>query len=49
MVAELNGAVEFNDEYAPWGDVFSDAASLLAWEARATGVTGGMRSRPESA
>jgi [lysine-biosynthesis-protein LysW]---L-2-aminoadipate ligase len=34
VIAELNGAVEFNEEYASWGDVYSDAATLLAWEAR---------------
>jgi hypothetical protein len=33
VVAELNGAVEFNDEYAPWQDVFAETASLLAREA----------------
>lgn len=32
-VAELNGAVEFTREYAPWGDVFEETARLLAREA----------------
>jgi [lysine-biosynthesis-protein LysW]--L-2-aminoadipate ligase len=34
VVVELNGAVEFTEEYAPRGDVFADAAALLAWDAR---------------
>jgi RimK family alpha-L-glutamate ligase len=29
VVAELNGAVEFTDEYAPWHDVFAETASAL--------------------
>jgi RimK family alpha-L-glutamate ligase len=33
VVAELNGAVEFTHEYAPWQDVFAETASLLAREA----------------
>lgn len=33
-VIEVNGAVEFTREYAPWGDVFADAALALAHEAR---------------
>ena len=34
VVVELNGAVEFTDEYASWHDVFSATASALAREAR---------------
>jgi RimK family alpha-L-glutamate ligase len=34
VVAEINGAVEFNQEYAPWADVFAETAALLAWAAR---------------
>jgi [lysine-biosynthesis-protein LysW]--L-2-aminoadipate ligase len=34
VIAEMNGAVEFNEEYAPWGDVFGDASAILAWHAR---------------
>jgi RimK family alpha-L-glutamate ligase len=34
VVAELNGAVEFTHEYAPWHDVFVETASALAREAR---------------
>ena len=34
VVAELNGAVEFTAEYAPWGDVFAETAVALAREAR---------------
>jgi RimK family alpha-L-glutamate ligase len=30
VVAELNGAVEFTHEYAPWGDIFGEAATILA-------------------
>jgi RimK family alpha-L-glutamate ligase len=33
VVAELNGAVEFNNEYAPWQDVFAETASALVREA----------------
>src|SRR5918996_1062284 len=33
-VIEVNGAVEFTREYAPWGDVFADTALALAHEAR---------------
>jgi glutathione synthase/RimK-type ligase-like ATP-grasp enzyme len=29
-VLELNGAVELTHEYAPWGDVFAEIASVLA-------------------
>jgi [lysine-biosynthesis-protein LysW]---L-2-aminoadipate ligase len=32
MVAELNGAVEFTHEYAPWHDVFVETASALVRE-----------------
>lgn len=32
-VLEVNGAVEFTREYAPWGDIFADAAVSLAGEA----------------
>jgi RimK family alpha-L-glutamate ligase len=32
-VLEVNGAVEFTREYAPWGDIFADAAVALAGEA----------------
>ncbi len=35
VVAELNGAVEFTTEYAPWGDVFAETSLALAREARA--------------
>ncbi len=35
VVAELNGAVEFTAEYAPWGDVFAETALALAREAQA--------------
>ena len=34
VVAELNGAVEFTQEYAAWGDIFAETAALLAWAAR---------------
>jgi [lysine-biosynthesis-protein LysW]---L-2-aminoadipate ligase len=34
VVAELNGAVEFTQEYAAWGDIFGEVSALLAWEAR---------------
>ncbi len=34
VVAELNGAVEFTEEYASWGDVFSETAAILACAAR---------------
>jgi RimK family alpha-L-glutamate ligase len=34
VVAELNGAVEFNEEYAPWHDVFAETASALVRVAR---------------
>jgi [lysine-biosynthesis-protein LysW]---L-2-aminoadipate ligase len=34
LVAELNGAVEFTQEYAAWGDIFAETAALLAWSAR---------------
>jgi RimK family alpha-L-glutamate ligase len=34
VVAELNGAVEFTDDYAPWHDVFAETASALARDAR---------------
>lgn len=30
QVAELNGAVEFSSEYAPFGDVFTECATVLA-------------------
>jgi RimK family alpha-L-glutamate ligase len=30
QVAELNGAVEFSSEYAPFGDVFAECAAVLA-------------------
>ena len=33
-VVELNGAVEFSPEYAPWGDVFAEAALALEADAR---------------
>jgi len=33
VVAELNGAVEFTHEYAPWHDAFAEAASALVREA----------------
>jgi RimK family alpha-L-glutamate ligase len=33
VVAELNGAVEFTHEYAPWHDVFAETAATLAREA----------------
>jgi [lysine-biosynthesis-protein LysW]--L-2-aminoadipate ligase len=33
VVAELNGAVEFTHEYAPWHDVFAETASALIREA----------------
>jgi RimK family alpha-L-glutamate ligase len=33
IVAELNGAVEFTHEYAPWHDVFVETASALVREA----------------
>ena len=33
VVAELNGAVEFTQEYAPWHDVFAEAAAALVREA----------------
>ncbi len=34
VVAELNGAVEFTQEYAAWGDIFAETAAILAWSAR---------------
>jgi RimK family alpha-L-glutamate ligase len=34
LVAELNGAVEFTREYAPWHDVFAETASALVSDAR---------------
>jgi len=34
VVAELNGAVEFSSDYAPWQDVFAETASALVREAR---------------
>jgi glutathione synthase/RimK-type ligase-like ATP-grasp enzyme len=34
IVAELNGAVEFTEEYAAWGDIFSETATILAEAAR---------------
>jgi glutathione synthase/RimK-type ligase-like ATP-grasp enzyme len=33
VVAELNGAVEFTREYAPWHDVFAETAAALARQA----------------
>src|SRR5918999_1890592 len=33
VVAELNGAVEFTQEYAPWHDVFAETAAALRREA----------------
>jgi RimK family alpha-L-glutamate ligase len=33
VVAELNGAVEFTQDYAPWHDVFAEAAAALRREA----------------
>ena len=33
VVAELNGAVEFTDEYAPWQNVFAETSSALVREA----------------
>ena len=32
-VFEVNGAVEFNGEYASWGDVFAETAEALATDA----------------
>ena len=32
-VVELNSAVEFTHEYAPWTDVFAETATLLSWAA----------------
>ena len=34
VVVELNGAVEFTHEYAPWSDVFAETAVVLAEAAR---------------
>lgn len=34
-VVELNGAVEFTPEYAPWGDVFAETALALTREVHA--------------
>ena len=34
VVAELNGAVEFTQEYSSWGDVFAETSALLAAAAR---------------
>jgi [lysine-biosynthesis-protein LysW]---L-2-aminoadipate ligase len=34
VVVELNGAVEFTEEYAAWGDIFSETAAILAAAAR---------------
>jgi RimK family alpha-L-glutamate ligase len=34
IVAELNGAVEFTRDYAPWQDVFAETAAALVREAR---------------
>jgi [lysine-biosynthesis-protein LysW]---L-2-aminoadipate ligase len=34
VVVELNGAVEFTEEYASWGDIFSETAEILATHAR---------------
>ena len=34
VVVELNGAVEFTEEYASWGDIFSETAAILAAAAR---------------
>jgi RimK family alpha-L-glutamate ligase len=34
VVVELNGAVEFTHEYAPWSDVFAETAAVLAEVAR---------------
>ena len=34
VVAELNGAVEFTEEYASWGDIFAETAAILACDAR---------------
>ena len=52
-VVELNGAVEFSPEYAPWGDVFAEAAlALIARSGCATGVRGRRsrcRQRPDDA
>ena len=33
-IAELNGAVEFTEEYAPWGDIFAETATVLGAVAR---------------
>ncbi len=33
VVAELNGAVEFTSDYAPWQDVFAETAAALVREA----------------
>jgi RimK family alpha-L-glutamate ligase len=34
VVAELNGAVEFSRDYAPWQDVYAETVSALVREAR---------------
>jgi len=34
IVAELNGAVEFTEEYSSWGDIFSETATILVEAAR---------------
>ena len=33
-MVEVNGAVEFTREYAPWGDVFAETALALEHAAR---------------
>jgi glutathione synthase/RimK-type ligase-like ATP-grasp enzyme len=35
VVAELNGAVEFTADYAPYGDVFAETALALTSEVQA--------------
>ena len=45
-ILEVNGAVEFTRDYAPWGDVFAEAALALAHEARKRAT---WRGRPAAA
>ena len=48
VVVELNGAVEFTREYAPWSDVFVETAAVLAEEARETHAARPRERRQES-
>jgi RimK family alpha-L-glutamate ligase len=48
VVVELNGAVEFTREYAPWSDVFVETAAVLAEQARELQASRSRERRQES-